>query len=134
MDKVCCVIVKESIDGPRFLILKKNTWWSGWEFVRGEKRESERIVDAALREINEETGLNITKVEPIPFTYNYTYMKGLKKKEAEVACFMAVSKDDEIVLSNEHSHYKWADFRTAMMLLEFDEQKRLLNFIRSNLL
>ncbi len=134
MDKVCCVIIKDGIDGPRFLILKKNTWWKGWEFVRGEKREKETIVDAAIREINEETGLNITNVVAVPFTYNYNYMKGLEKRDAEVACFMAKCNDDNVVLSKEHSHYKWVDFRTAMMLLEFDEQKKLLNFINSNLL
>lgn len=129
VDKVCCIVFKEGINGKEFLILHKNNWWNGWEFVRGELMNNENATNAALREINHETGLNITNVKIVPFNYNYSYMKGLNNVDSNVSCFVAKAKDDLVTLSNEHNYYKWVDFNRAINLLDFNEQKKLLEFI-----
>ena len=68
--KICCIVFRREHDGVKYLILHKNNWWNGWEFVKGEKNENEGVEECAVREANEETGLNIVKVEQIPFHYS----------------------------------------------------------------
>ncbi|MBN1923286.1 MAG: NUDIX domain-containing protein [Nanoarchaeota archaeon] len=126
VEKVCCAIYRKNYDSVKFLILHKNNWWNGWEFVRGEAESSEGIMDAAVREVNQETGLNITDIKVVPFNYSYNYLKNLNYISAEVSCFLAKASDELVTLSSEHNHYKWVDYETAMKLLEFPEQKKLL--------
>jgi ADP-ribose pyrophosphatase YjhB (NUDIX family) len=101
--------------------------------VRGEKRIDESIHDAALREVNHETGLNITKITPINFNYSYSYLKNLNNINAEVSCFVARADDDLVTLSTEHNYYKWVDYENALMFLEFEEQKKFLEFINKQI-
>lgn len=123
------MVYKKDYDEVKFLILHKNNWWNGWELVRGEKKEAESIQDAAMREVNHETGLNINKITPINFNYSYKYLKGLNKISASVSCFIAKTVDEMVTLSDEHNYYKWVSYNRALNLLEFEEQKKLLGFV-----
>ena len=100
----------------------------GWEFVKGEKNENEGVEECAVREANEETGLNIVKVEQIPFHYSYDYLKGLDNFSANVSCFIAETDEELVSLSDEHNYYKWVSLDRGLGLLEFDEQKKLLEY------
>ncbi len=133
VSKVCCIIYRKDYDGLKFLILHKNNWWNGWEFVRGESESGESIQSAALREVNHETGLNITNIRVVPFNYSYDYLKGLNQVNASVSCFIAQANDELVTLSEEHDYYKWVDYNRAMNLLEFTEQKKLLNQVHQSI-
>jgi 8-oxo-dGTP pyrophosphatase MutT (NUDIX family) len=131
INKICCLVYSLNNNNElNFLILHRNNWWNGWEFIRGDINNEEDAFKAALRAVNEQTGLNIEKVNPISFNYSYEYLKELNSKKTEVSCFAAKSLDSEVNLSNEHNFYKWVDYETAMKLLDFDEQKKLLEFFK----
>jgi len=94
----------------------------------------ENVKDAALREVNEETGLNIADVRIMPFNYSYDYLKGLNKVSAEVSCFAAKTDDENVTLSNEHNYYKWVDYDEAIKLLDYEEQKKLLELFNREII
>jgi 8-oxo-dGTP pyrophosphatase MutT (NUDIX family) len=125
-DKICCLIYSVVDNKKLFLILHKNNWWNGWELVRGDVIKNESIADAAYREANEKTGLNLSKVISFPFNYSYEYMKNIDVINTHVSCFIAKATDINVSLSNEHNYYKWTDYETAMKLLDFEEQKAFL--------
>ena len=130
VNKICCLIYSINNKELNFLILHRNNWWNGWELVRGDVNESEDAFQAALRVVNEQTWLNLEKVNPVPFNYSYEYMKELDVKNVDVSCFAAKSEELNINLSNEHNHYKWVDYENAMKMLDFGEQKKLLEFFK----
>ncbi|MFA5303976.1 MAG: NUDIX domain-containing protein [Candidatus Nanoarchaeia archaeon] len=130
VNKICCLVYSIVNNEPSFLILHRNNWWNGWELVRGDINEPEDAFMASLRIVNEQTWLNLAKVSPVPFNYSYEYLKGLEVKKADVSCFAAKSEELTINLSSEHNHYKWVDYETAMKMLDFGEQKKLLEFFR----
>ncbi|MDD5054290.1 MAG: NUDIX domain-containing protein [Candidatus Nanoarchaeia archaeon] len=132
VDKICCLVYSIINDELKFLILHKNNWWNGWEFVRGEIKKEEQAFQAAIREANEETGLNLEKVWPIPFKYSYEYLKGLNLINSNVFCFAAKAYDSIVNLSKEHDHYKWVDYDSALKLLDFEEQKNFLKFFHDS--
>jgi 8-oxo-dGTP pyrophosphatase MutT (NUDIX family) len=113
-----------------FLILHRNNWWNGWELIRGDINPGEDAFKSALRAVNEQTGLNIGRVNSVPFNYSYEYMKDLKVIKASVSCFAAKSDDLSVNLSKEHNFFKWVNYETAMKMLDFDEQKKLLEFFK----
>ena len=58
----------------RFLILKKQGFWIGWQFPKGEIDSGETEEQAVKRELKEETGINnINKITKLPFKNNYWY-------------------------------------------------------------
>lgn len=130
VNKICCLVYSINNKELNFLILHRNNWWNGWELIRGDVNESEDVFQSALRIVNEQTWLNLEKVSSVPFNYSYEYMKELDVKNVDVSCFVAKSDELNINLSNEHNHYKWVDYETAMKMLDFDEQKKFLEFFK----
>jgi len=130
VDKICCLIYSIINNEPKFLVLHKNNWWNGWELVKGEVRADEDAFKAACREANEETGLNLEKVAPVPYNYSYDYLKDLDWISCSVSCFAAKSYDSLVHLSIEHDYYKWVDFESALKILDFNEQKNFLEFFK----
>lgn len=134
VQKICCLVFrKHKIKGLQYLLLHKKLKWKGWEFVKGEVRDKESLIDAVKREILQETGLH-TKITGFePFNYSYSYIKGLNFVDSEVACFVAEAKSDDVGLSEEHSHHKWADYDNAIKLIDFEGPKNLLKTVNARL-
>jgi len=118
---------------PFFLLMRRNNWWNGWEFIRGDVLENEKPVDSAYRAVKECAGIVFEGLNSLPFSYSYEYLKGLKNSSVEVSCFVCKSLSNNVNLSSEHDYYKWADFETAKKLLDFPEQKNLLEFFKKSL-
>ncbi|VVB75180.1 Uncharacterised protein [Candidatus Tiddalikarchaeum anstoanum] len=122
------------MDGPKFFLLHKNTWWSGWEFVKGDIIPGDSVSESVIKCVKELTGLNVTKIDNIPFNYSYNYLKGEKNVDASIACFVAKTEGAKANISKDYDFYKWGSFETVMKLLDFEEQKKLLEFIDKKVL
>ena len=110
---------------PLYLILQ---YGSGhWDFPRGNIEEMEKEIDAAKREILEETGLKDLEFifgfrEKVKFFYR---RKG-KNIRKEVIYYLAKANSREVKLSYEHKDYKWLPFEEALKVLTFETSREIL--------
>lgn len=98
-----------------------------WDFPKGHIEEGETPEQAALRELEEETG--IAEAEILPgFSDNiqYFYKKEEKTIYKEVVFFLATTKTAKVVLSHEHKGFAWLAFEGAVEKLTFDNAKVVL--------
>lgn len=77
-----------------------------WEFGGGAVEKGESLKDALIREMEEETGLNVSIVRE-GSSYFDEYSKGGKLKLHPF--LLEVDEEDEVELSEEHDRYKWLE-------------------------
>jgi len=90
-----------------------------WEDVGGRLKQSESPEVGLKREIREETG--ITDIEIIkPLTMFHVFRKGIKKPENELIgiSYWCKTRNTKVVLSDEHSDFKWVTPTEALKLTE----------------
>ena len=66
---------------PEYLILKRKLHWKGWEFPKAGIERFESKKKAVKREIKEETGLEIIKINSHKNKGKYLYKKEFKLDE-----------------------------------------------------
>jgi len=107
------VLYRETEDGLRFLLLRA---FRHWDFPKGMVEVGEASLDAAIREIAEETG--IRRVE---FPFGEEYRDTAPYSRGKVARYYLARTDecDVHLLRNpetgiaEHSEYRWVRFEDA---------------------
>ncbi|WPC73043.1 NUDIX hydrolase [Vibrio porteresiae] len=100
-----------------------------WQCVSGGGELAEKSIDAAIRELNEETGLTGIDWQKLDSqcTVPKCHFRGNENwKEhpyviPEYAFSVLVTESP--VLSCEHTEYKWCDEREAIELLQYDSNK-----------
>lgn len=123
-------------DSPRSYLLMRSalTRRPVWEFPKGAIEPGETEIEAATRELEEETGLA---------SGDYTILDGFREEERyyftrgtgddrrlirkRVDYFLAEWRQGEIRISREASRYEWVDAETAMKMIRFPEKRRILN-------
>jgi len=76
-----------------------------WEGVSGRVKAGEDPLDAARREVAEETGLRV-RVQPRPIT---AYAATRRGEPMTVIVFRADHLEGEVVLSDEHEAHRWCE-------------------------
>lgn len=111
-------------DKYEFLILKNSQ--GHHDFPKGHKdKEDKNKLATAKRETFEESGLSDLKIlDNFSVTIDYFIPKFDTHKFVEL--FLAEYISGDVVLSKEHTEYKWYDFETALNILEFDNSKTAL--------
>jgi len=114
----------------KYLLLfrKKDEHFSAlWSFPRGKIEENETDIDAAKREIEEETGLDDIKfLENFKEKINWFYKKDAQVIYKESTFFLAEYKSGDVKISEEHNDFKWCNYKEAMELLKFKNIKEVL--------
>jgi len=111
---------------PKFLLLKYPTYWG---FAKGWLEQEESEKEAAIREIEEETGL---KVEIIPgFSYHQKWFFKLKNEliNKEATFFLAkISKEEaeKVKISEEHEDFKFLSYKDALKISKIKANKEML--------
>ncbi|MDO8537691.1 MAG: NUDIX domain-containing protein [archaeon] len=93
----------------KFLILKRNFAGTYWTIPKGGVNENENIMETAKRELKEETGLTIPNLFDCKISTYHSYFKNnslIIKTKTNI--FFGTPDSKKIVLSDEHSDYKWA--------------------------
>lgn len=108
--------------GDRFLVLRRARFPSvpGWHPVTGNVEDEEDLVQAARREVAEETGL---AVEPLPLGLSVAFER-YGKKLTEHA--FAARADQDPTLSPEHDAFEWVEAEEAARRVAFDFQRAAL--------
>jgi|SRR3989344_3171038 len=125
--------IKDNI--PHYLLLH---YPSGhWEFAKGHIEEGENAQQAAIREIEEETGIKDLKIIPgfeeyIKYFFRKSYgLKDQAKKTAPwvfklVVFYLAETKIENVRISEEHKGFLWLPYEQALKRLTYKNAKELL--------
>lgn len=99
-----------------------------WDFSKGHIEPGETEIDAAKRELLEETGLTATVVEGFEGSLTYFHHLPDTKELAfkQVTFFAGKASSDQITLSPEHIDYKWLTYHDALEQLTYDNAKEVL--------
>jgi dihydroneopterin triphosphate diphosphatase len=127
---VCAYIFRRGAEGAEFLVLKRKSkyMFGFWQQVAGKVEKGENATSAILREIDEETGnypkaLYSADILESFYDINHATIHIVPVFVAEFA------PNARIVLSNEHSEYKWVSLIEAKSMLVFSQQKLSLEII-----
>lgn len=99
-----------------------------WAFPKGRLESGEDELEAAVREIFEET--SIDQLHPIPGfreTSSYYLQRNGQRIAKIVIYFLAETPRSDVFLSSEHIEFRWLPFEDAVGALTYDESRRILN-------
>ncbi|MFZ0454523.1 MAG: NUDIX pyrophosphatase [Ignavibacteriaceae bacterium] len=124
-------IFRETGDGIEFLLLKRSekVIYPGlWQMVNGKIKNVEKAYQTALREIREETGIVPEKLWVVPKVNSFYSHENdnIMLLPVFAAQFNFFSK---VVISSEHSEFKWVNPEEAKKLLAWDGQRQSVDLI-----
>ena len=116
------------------LVLSRLTQRPLWEVPKGGVEKGETVLEAALRELTEETGIPASEVRLIPDfqrTEDYRFTAGDDGRRTlihkQVTYFLGETTRSDVVLSaKESSEFAWLNLQDAMKRLRYSKRKRLL--------
>jgi len=112
-----------------FLIQHKNGLH--WGFPKGHQNHLESEVEAAIRELKEETGLHVESLlSDEPFIDSYQFIKDGVHIFKTVSYFLYVVSGDVHLQTEEIISGNWYEFNQARSILTFDESKKILDCVK----
>ncbi len=135
---VFVVIFRKTQDNIFYLILKRKLGWKGWEFPKCEIKNDESAIKSIKREVKEETGQVPYYIKKYSINGKFVYEKQTDSKSefvgSKYGLYSAKVKENQIKISSrEHSDYKWADLKTAIRYLEWENQRDSLKIVNKKL-
>ncbi len=97
-----------------------------WDFPKGHVEENEDEIQACLREVKEETGLDIETLFGFRDEIKYYFRDKGELVEKRVAYFIGITENEDVKLSYEHDDYRWLDYEDSLKYLKFETSKKIL--------
>ena len=124
-------IFREVGNSIEFLLLKRSekVIYPGlWQMVNGKIKKNEKACETAIREINEETGLIPKKFWTAP---NVNHFYSIENDFISILPVFAavVDKNSKVIISNEHSDFKWVSPKEAKKMLAWTGQRKSVDII-----
>ncbi len=121
-EKSCgCVIV----DDNKVLLVKHNA--GHWDFPKGHIENNETEEQTALREVKEETNIDVVIIPGYRYTIEYSPKENVLK---EVVFFLANKISDELKpQESEISDIRWVEVNEAIEQITYDDSKNILRKI-----
>ena len=127
-EKSCGAIVYRKYHGNLEILLIKHVNSGHWSFPKGHVEAGETEVETALREIKEETGIDVI-IDPT-FRETVTY-NPRKDSQKVVVYFIAKAKNfDYVRQESEIAEIKWVDAGCADSVLTYEKDKCIVNKAR----
>ena len=124
-EKSCGAIVFRKYHGNTELLLIKHSAGGHWSFPKGHVEAGETEQQTALREVMEETHIEVD-LDPT-FRQVVTYSPKLDVKK-DVIYFLGRAKNfDYIPQEEEIAQIKWVEINLAHSFLTYDNDKQLVN-------
>ena len=118
-------IYRKTKDGVKYLILKRaktKMYEHLWQGVAGKIEKGEQSWQAAIRELKEETGLGPLRIFVADHVSKFYETHGDRVNLVPV--FGVEVASDIVLLSSEHSDFKWVDYDSACSYLVWEGQKK----------
>lgn len=113
----------------KFLLIKHNS--GHWAFPKGHVENGETEEETALREIKEETNLNVTLDTSFRYVITYSPKKNVMK---DVVYFIGYNPEGMVKLQEEEvSEFVWFSYEEALKLITYDNDKKLLMSAKAHL-
>jgi len=127
-EKSCGAVVFRRKSGNTEFLLVKNKKGNNWGFPKGHIEKGESEEDTAIREVLEETGVQIIPMDGFRAISEY-HPKG--KIIKQVVFFIAEMNGEEITIQqSEIDRFVWADYGLAMRLFRFNNDRNVLTKAR----
>jgi 8-oxo-dGTP pyrophosphatase MutT (NUDIX family) len=135
-NQVGIIIFKKEEVETLFLILKRTPQRGDfWQAITGGIEEGETPEETAIREVYEEIGITEDiKLIDIDYSFEFFYDN---ETHLEKVFAVEVLPESEIIISEEHTEFKWVDGQTAIDgFLKYpgnkEAFKRLMEFLEKN--
>src|SRR3989338_6807649 len=104
------IVFRRTEEGPKFLLLYHGHNY--WNFPKGKMEGTERIIQTALREVQEETGLKNSEIKlkkNFKTKERFSFKDKINKDKIfkVVTFYLAETKQPVIKISKEHQGYGW---------------------------
>jgi tRNA nucleotidyltransferase (CCA-adding enzyme) len=131
---VFVVIYKKENNKTLYLILKRYKHWKGWEFAKGGIYDGETELETAKRELKEECGLKLKSIKNPNIKGKYKYPHQFPDRDGIMgqtySLYSAEVYPGEVKIDkNEHSDYKWLEYKDALKTLSKQNQKVCLGIV-----
>lgn len=130
-EKSCGALVYRKENNKYKLLLVKHRYGGHWCFPKGHVEAGENEVQTALREVMEETGIQINLQEGFRQAVEYFPKPNVKK---QVIYFLGEAQYEEYTMQEEEiREITWADLDKAYYMVTFKNDKNLINEARKYL-
>lgn len=124
-EKSCGAIVYRKFHGNTELLLIKNQNGGHWSFPKGHVEDDETEEETAIREIKEETGIDVVVDNSFRQVITYAPKKDITK---DVVYFIAKATTyDYTPQESEIAQIKWVEINHAGTILSYDNDRQLIN-------
>jgi len=130
-------VSRQAGEGIKFLLLYHGNGY--WNFPKGGLEKGESSIQAALREVKEETGVSLKSVDlekSFKISEKYFFVHKRKKIFKIVDLYLASVRSDKIEISPEHEGFGWFLYKDAVKLLKhrgsIEILKKSYDFLNKN--
>jgi 8-oxo-dGTP diphosphatase len=101
--------------------------YDDWSFPKGKADPGESIEQTALREVREETGIDVRIVDRLPAVhYTYSRTEGIPQRKVVHYFLMEPASGSIAVNGYEIDRAEWADPKQVLDRLTYDHDRKLL--------
>lgn len=123
-EKSCGALVYRRTKGQIELLLLKNRYGGHWSFPKGHVEGSETERQTALREVKEETGLDILLQSGFRHMVEYYPEPNIRKR---VVYFLGEAQSSTVKMQEEEiSRIIWTEIHKAYHMVSFKNDKHLI--------
>ena len=118
-------------DGKVLLVHQTNDVWC---FPKGHMEDGETEIETALREIKEETNLDVNILDGFKTIEEHTFFKDSEERLKHVTYFIGEYENQEFKKQEEEvSDIKLMDYEEAMESFQYDNSRRVLKEVEDYL-